>query len=290
MRITTSQMFESPTARMSSLTAHADKIQAQIATGSRITTASDDAGAWTRLQGLDRAEADDKAFSSNVKLAQGLLGQTDGALANVETQLQRVQEIAVAASNGTLSAANRQAYAAELGGIIDELLQLANTTDVRGQPVFGGANGQAYAQASDGTVSYAGTGEPSAIPVAQNDAVVPGVPGDRAFGTMFATLAAIGAALTAGDAPSSDDVAALEDVTDQVNTARASVGARTIRLDLIADRIADTHIAREDERASLDSVDVSAAITELQKTLTVLQATQASFTKLTGLSLFDYLR
>jgi flagellar hook-associated protein 3 FlgL len=290
MRIATSQMFDSPTARMASLSAQADKLQAQISTGSRIASASDDPGTWVRLQGLDRAKADDQAWSTNVKLAQGLLGQTDLALAGVETQLQRVQEIALAASNGTLNAANRQAYAAELDNVMDELLKLANTADVRGQPVFGGANGQAFSQASDGTVSYAGSGEPSAIPVGDNDAVVTGVTGDRAFGTMFATLAAIGAALADGNPPAGDDADALQDVSDQVTTARASVGARTIRLDLISDRIADTGIAREDERTALDSVDVSAAITELQKTLTVLQATQASFTKLTGLSLFDYLR
>ena len=35
---------------------------------------------------------------------------------------------------------------------------------------------------------------------------------------------------------------------------------------------------------------MTATITELQKTLTVLQATQASFSKLTQLSLFNYLR
>ena len=40
----------------------------------------------------------------------------------------------------------------------------------------------------------------------------------------------------------------------------------------------------------MEDTDITSAVTELQKTLTILQATQASFTKLTGLSLFDYLR
>jgi flagellar hook-associated protein 3 FlgL len=41
---------------------------------------------------------------------------------------------------------------------------------------------------------------------------------------------------------------------------------------------------------ALEDTDVTTAVTQLQKTLTILQATQASFTKLTSLSLFDYLR
>ena len=46
----------------------------------------------------------------------------------------------------------------------------------------------------------------------------------------------------------------------------------------------------EAARSAIEDVDVSQAITDLQKTMTVLQATQASFSKLSGLSLFNYLR
>ena len=52
----------------------------------------------------------------------------------------------------------------------------------------------------------------------------------------------------------------------------------------------DAATTRETERSGLEDTDVTAAITELQKTMTVLQATQASFSKLSSLSLFDYLK
>ena len=47
---------------------------------------------------------------------------------------------------------------------------------------------------------------------------------------------------------------------------------------------------REITRSSIEDTDVTQAITELQKTMTILSAAQASFTKLSNLSLFDYLR
>lgn len=291
MRIATSQMFDRPTSRMAALTEQADRIQAQIATGKRVVVASDDSGAYARLETLRRADANGEADAANVKLAQGLVAQTDTALESVETQLQRAQEIAVAASNGTLSAVNRAAYGTELGAIVDELLALANTRDVRGQPVFGGADAATpFVRGSNGTISYTGSGQPTAIPVGDGTSVATGVPGDTAFGDMFATLAAIAASLEAGDAPSAGDTAGLETAVDQVSAARASIGARAIRLDLEATRLSDAKLDREDARNDIEATDISAAITELQKTLTILQATQSSFTKLSGLSLFDYLR
>lgn len=290
MRIATSQLYDRPMSLMSSLTQQADTLQTQIATGSRITRASDDSAAWRQLDTLKRADADDAAYAANVKLAQGLVAQADTALDSVTTRLQRAQELAVQAANGTMSASDRTAIGTELAGILDDLLSIANSKDVRGQPIFGGANGEAYAQASDGTISYTGSGEPSAVPLGANASVATGVTGDRAFGDMFATLQAIAAAVAAGDTPSGNDVDALQSSLDQVAAARASIGARGARLDLESTRLSDAAIAREDSRTAIDSTDISATITELQKTLTILQATQASFTKLSNLSLFDYLR
>ena len=43
-------------------------------------------------------------------------------------------------------------------------------------------------------------------------------------------------------------------------------------------------------RSKLEDTDVTSAVIELQQLMTALSATQASFTKLSGLSLFDYLR
>ena len=51
---------------------------------------------------------------------------------------------------------------------------------------------------------------------------------------------------------------------------------------------ADT--AREAERSGLEDTDITKAIVDLQKASTILQATQSSLTRLSQLSLFDYLR
>ncbi len=291
MRIATSQLYDAPKARLTDLTGQADKLQAQIATGKRVATASDDAAAWSRLEGLKRDDADDTAFSGNVKLAQGLLAQADSTLGSVQNQIQRAQEIAVQAANGTLNPTDRAALGTELDSIVDDLMSLANSRDSRGQPLFGGADGATpFVRGSDGTIGYVGTGEPSPIAIGQDTNVSAGTTGDRAFGDMFATLHALGTALAAGTPPPAGTTDGLAAAADRLATARTSIGARAIRVDLQADRLTDAGAAREETRTTLDGVDTASAITELQKTLTILQATQASFSKLSGMSLFDYLR
>lgn len=298
MRIATSQLYNRPASLMTQLTAEADRIQTQIATGKRIQAASDDPAAFLRLAGMQQQTADDGAWAANIGMAQGLLAQTDTTLDSVESQLQRALELATQAANGTLSDANRDAIAEELSAIRDALFGLSNTRDVRGQPLFGGATGDvAYVQAADGTISFAGTDEPSAIPIGEGTSIQGTVTGMRAFASgssdMFAVLADFTAALEAGgDVKAAADAAmtGLNGALESVNLARASAGARAARLDLDAERLVDAGEARESARTALEDTDITTAVTQLQKTLTILQATQASFTKLTSLSLFDYLR
>ena len=298
MRITTSQLYDRPMSLMARLTAEADSVQTQIATQKKFIAPSGNASGYLQLQGLKRAGADDSAYSANIVTAQSLLSQSDATLGSVETQLQRAQELTTQAATGTLTDANRQAIAKELDSIRDELFALANSKDTRGQPLFGSATGsEAYAKAADGTISFIGSGAPSPIPVSAGDAIHATVPGDQLFGTgandMFAVLADLSAALKAGGDVKAATGSALTAFTarlSDVGAGRASVGARSARLDLDADRLSDIAIDREAARGSIEDTDIASAMTQLSKTLTVLQATQASFTKLSSLSLFDYLR
>lgn len=302
MRVTTAQSFERPSLMMASLNSRADALQTQVATGKKIHAPSDSAGGWQQLAALKRADADDDAYGANIKTAQSLLVATERALDTVATQLQRAKALALQANNDTMSASDRAAVLKDVEAMVGDLLGVANTTDTRGYPLFGGASGAAaYAKQADGSISYVGTGEAAPIPVGDGVGIAATETGARAFGgiagadgttDMFAILNALAAALQPGAGAGGIEVAMtdLDAALDQVNTMRASVGARTFRLDLEAERLVGVGIAREATRQGIESADPTQAIAELQKTLTVLQATQASFSKLTSMSLFDYLR
>jgi flagellar hook-associated protein 3 FlgL len=295
MRISTQSVYDRGAASLSNLSATADRLNTQIATQKRISAPSDDAAAWRQLVGIKRATADEAADAANVTIATNLLAASDGALGAIGDRLVRARELATQAATGTLSDQQKGAIATELEAMVEDLLRLANTTDVRGQPLFGGASGDAaYVQAADGSIAYVGVGEPSRIPIGDGASVAATTRGDAAFGDMFDVIQGLAAAIrTGGTTSATASNTALDTLKARIDTvadARASIGARASRLELEAQRLEESGLTREATRAALEDTDIAATITQLQKTLTVLQATQASFTKLTSLSLFDYLR
>ncbi|CAN5525120.1 flagellar hook-associated protein FlgL [soil metagenome] len=298
MRIATTGLYDRTTSQMTALSKQADTLSTQVSTGKKLATASEDPLAWSRLTTLRKSEVDAGAYSSNVTLAQTLVSQSDTALASVQSRLTRAQELAVQANTGVLSDANKDAIATELKGILSDLATLANSKDVRGQPLFGGASEvDPVSVASDGSVTITATGTPPSIPIGDGSTVQPTDSAAKVFGNvagangttdMFSILSnLISAVENGGDvATASTD---LTTAATQVTNARASVGARGSRLDLESESLKSAATDREILRSGLEDTDVATAITELQKTITILSATQASFTKLSSLSLFDYI-
>jgi flagellar hook-associated protein 3 FlgL len=308
MKIGTAYFFDSRSRQMADLSGLAARLQQQLATGKRILTPSDDPIISARIARMENGAADQAQFASNVKLAQSLLGQSDNALASVTNDLQRAQELLIRAGSDTLNDDNRAAMSAELKAILDNLYSTANATDPRGTALFGGsAAGPAYTRAPDGTISFAGEGEAPSIPIGDGVTVQATDSGQRIFGgiqvggaskDVFQIVSDLAKALDVGGSATPDDrKQALADANDglakaleKVTTARASVGARGARLDIQAESLAKAANDYDIERGSLEGVDVQTAVTDLQKTMLALQATQASFSKLSQLSLFDYIR
>ncbi|MBY0306122.1 MAG: flagellar hook-associated protein FlgL [Sphingomonas sp.] len=299
----TSLFFDRAASRLNTLSGRTQTIQDQISSGKKLTAPSDDAVGYQRLQSIARGTADDVAWGKNITLARTVLDQADTTLDSVANQLQKAQELVIQASSGTLSDGNRAVIATQLRGIVDDLVSLANSKDSRGGPLFGAASGDtAVTRDALGVVSFTGTGDPVSIPVGEGIAIQPSESAERLFGGLasgggttdvFALLSTLATALAAGGSPGAAAGDALNGVKaslDQVSNARGSIGARGARLDLESARLDATALTRESERSSIEDTNLATAIVELQKTSTILQATQSSLAKLSSLSLFDYLR
>ncbi|RMB51870.1 flagellar hook-associated protein 3 FlgL [Sphingomonas sp. PP-CE-3A-406] len=306
MQIPTSLFYDRSSAAMTSLSSKADALNAQISTGKRFTAPSQDSVAYQRLAGLARDTANDKAYAANLGTAESVLKQGDTSLSAMSDQLQNATVLVTQAKNGTLSALDRKAIGEQIAGIVASLTNIANAKDARGQPLFGGSDGAA-AVATDG--SYALASKPvTGIPIGDGQSVQANETAARIFtvggkanadgsvggGTnTLAMLSAIATALQSDDFKTSSLDTSLADISaasDQVSTVQASLGARAARVDLESSRLTDVAADREETRSGLEDTDATTTFIELQKTMTILSATQASFTKLSALSLFDYLR
>jgi flagellar hook-associated protein 3 FlgL len=305
MQISTSTLYDRAIARMGDLNTRASRLSDDISSTKHLNVASDDSVAFQRVTLVKRAIANEAQYADNVGLASSLLTQSDDALATMQTQVQRAQELAIRASTGTLSDADRQTIATELDGIVETMMGLANSTDARGQPLFGGADGGTpYAKDADGTIRFQGSGQPAAIPISATGTIVASDSGGRIFGgiatpdgqqDMFAIVQGLATALANGDAATlAEDIAngltGINAAGEQIANARASVGARGARLTIEAEQYETLSTAREVERSGLEDTDIEASYIKLQQMLTALQATQSTFSQLSQLSLFDQLR
>ncbi|RZM11807.1 MAG: flagellar biosynthesis protein FlgL [Sphingomonas sp.] len=297
MQISTSQFYDRAATSIASTSAKTDTINTQIASGKKLQAPSDDSVAYQRLAGLSRTTADATSYDANLTMAGSLLQQADTTLTAITTQLQKASELAIQANNGTLNASQRAVIGQQLEGIADTIAGLANIKDLRGQPLFGGADGAAaVTKTADGRYTYAETA-PSPIPIGDGQSVQAGETASRVltFGDKDAlgVIAGLAAALQSGEELGTAGATAIDDLSaagTQVTAMQASLGARAARVDLQQAAQKDIATDREDVRSGIEDTDVVAATVELQKQMTILNATSASFTKLSSLSLFNYLK
>ncbi|EZP55500.1 flagellar hook-associated protein FlgL [Sphingomonas sp. RIT328] len=300
MQISTSLFYSNAATRFSQMSSRASDLQTQISTGKKILKPSDDPAAAQQLAELDRKDADAAVYGTNITLASSLLDQADGVLSQISTQLTRATELATQAANGTQTDATRKLIATELTSIVGSLVGLANTKNVRGQPLFGSASGgAAVIDNKDGTFTFPPDVEVSEVPIADGQTVQATESAKRIFalpgGTdnTLAMLSKLAATLNAGGDVSASVATSLDQINqavDQVADVSASVGARGARVDLQQQLLTSANTDRSELRGKIEQVDVTDAVVQLQQMMTALSASQASFSKLSSLSLFDYLK
>ena len=122
----------------------------RLSTGSRINGAKDDAAGLaissrmtSQIRGLDMG-------IRNANDAISMLQTADGALIEVTNMLQRMRELALQASNGTTTEADRNYLNAEYANLISEMERIANNTQWNGRSIL---QGDANA-AGDSTVKF----------------------------------------------------------------------------------------------------------------------------------------
>lgn len=302
INLSTSAFYDRSARQLGVLRGQAETLQNEIGTGDRIERSSDDPVAAARLRTLARSERLAAVDTRNSDLAQADLSLTDQTMSSVSDVIMRVRELAVQATSSTLKDDQRKAIGTEIEGLRSNLLLLANSRNVAGHALFGGETaGAAYTDAAPGA-AYLGTASVEDVEIGDGQKVSPAVTGPEIFEfdggagptDLFTVLGNLSAVLKTGDpsgGPAAQDSLKLLDAgLDKVTTAQTVVGARLNWIDLMGVRRAQTSERVNSEKSEIGGADIAATMSRLQQTLTVLDASQASFMKLANLSLFHLLR
>lgn len=294
----TASFFARASASIGTVRARSEELQAQIATGERLTRSSDDPLAASRLRRLAQAETLATVSEDNAARASTDLALADDALGAFADGLARARELALQAASGTLNDTQRAAIGTELGQIHANLLSLANARDSAGHALFGGeTTGDAYALDAAGNATYLGTAASAALDLGDGTTIARGLTGPEFIGAGGGALDLVGSLASALRTGSPDPrtaaqgaLTSLADATSAVGTAQAVVGGRLAAIDLASERAVRSGELRAAEQSRLGNTDLAGTIAELQQTMLVLEASQASFARLSSLSLFDVLR
>lgn len=298
----TGAFFERSLGQLSSLRGTIERLQTQIASGVRIERGSDDPVGASRLRAIERLERRGATEAENAtRLGQDLAGSASEIEGVVEI-LQRARELAVAAASDTIGEKGRAAIADELEQMADELFARSNARSITGAPLFAGtAAAPAFTRDANGVVTYNGNNQNGTVPIAPGTVIERGVTGAQLFefdvngspSSAFAVITDLAVALRGGvadpGAAARDAIAGIDAGLDTANRSQTVIGARLAWVESIQQDQQNRAVSIAEKRSEIADTDISDTIVRLQQTLTALEASQASFTRVASLNLFNAL-
>lgn len=138
MTISTMQIFRQGVNAILSQQEGLLRTQAEIASGKRIQTPSDDPSGAVKVLDIEEKIATAEQHLRNALVGRTELSLEENAMIGAQNVLQRIRELMIQANNDTQSESSRQSIAIEVRTQRDELLALANTRNASGDYLFAG--------------------------------------------------------------------------------------------------------------------------------------------------------
>jgi flagellar hook-associated protein 3 FlgL len=303
MKISTSFLFDRATERMSAIQNKLATTQAQMAVGKQIlspSAAPDQAAAIQRLKGEVQRQ---DSHTRTLEVAMRRYTAEETALSSSNTLLIRMKELGLQAANDTLAPDDRKAIGMELKALRNQLLSLGNTRDNSGNYLFSGTrvNTPAFAEDASGKVIYQGDQTQTRIPAgvertvqftrAGTDVFSRVVRDDGQAVVFFDALDQMIAGVdNSQNAQIQQGVADLTQMHNKLTLAQAQNGSDQSVLQSQLDVLDETTLRIKSTLSDIEDLDYAEAVTKMNKEMMAMEAAMGSFGKISGLSLFDYIR
>ncbi|MBI5362981.1 MAG: flagellin FliC [Planctomycetes bacterium] len=222
----------------------------KLSSGLRVATAADDAGGLGISERMRSQIRSLGAAGRNAQDGISLVQTAEGALSEASNILSRMRELAVQASNGTLSDDDRSTINTEVGALISELDRIADSTSFNGVQLLDGSNTTASIQVgiNDGEVIDVALEETTTTELG-----VDGVDVSNATGA-------------------SDALADIDTAIDTLNTARGNLGASQNRLTSAFSSIQNARENLSAAESRIRDVDVAFETADLTRNTILQQA------------------
>jgi flagellar hook-associated protein 3 FlgL len=303
MKISTSMLFDRATDRMSAIQNRLATTQAQMAETKQVLSPSDapdQAAAIQRLHGeVDRQDNHTQAL--NVAMQRFAAEET--ALKSSSDILTRVKELGLQAANDTLSPDDRKAVGVELKALRQQLISLGNTRDDSGNYLFSGTRVKtpAFSEGVNGAVVYQGDQTQTQIPAGVERVVQFTRAGTDVFsrvvrdnGQSVGFFDALDHMINAIDNNDTNGIEqGISDATQMssnLDLSLAHTGSDQKIVQSQLDVLNETKLRLKSSLSQIEDLDYASAVTKMNKEMMALQAAMGSFSKITSMSLFEYIK
>lgn len=292
MRVTHSMLVGSLLADLDRARWSLERIQGEVASGTRIRRVSDDPIAAATAMRLQARLDETATYRESVNQANDWLQATEQALATAGDVLSRVRELVVRGANETETPDSRAAIAAEVQELLAHLVAIANS-QLGDRYLFSGHKTTTPAYQLAGlTATYQGDAGAINRAIGPGDQVTVNVPGDQVFDPAFQALADAINRLNLGDGAglSATTLPMLDAAIDNVLKYRTSVGALMQRLEREGQRLQSLEIQTRATLSAVVDVDFAEAVLRLRQAETAYQSALAVGARVIQPTLIDFLR
>ncbi|MGE7927678.1 flagellar hook-associated protein FlgL [Lysinibacillus xylanilyticus] len=306
MRVTQSMLSSNMLRNLNTSYSKMSKYQDMLDSGSVISRPSDDPVVAVKGMGY-RVDLDkNQQYQRNLRDANTWLDTTDEALDQVGDALKRVKELIVQAANDTNTTDDRQKINAEMQHIKEQLRDIANTK-VGENYIFSGThtNQPLYTDKTGPQNPAITTGGQKPIEINVFDGISMNIntPGADLFNDIDgfmthvttllesgATGAEIGDALGLEVTSGASKIPGLDSVYESTLTARADVGARQNRVEMMENRLSLQEINVTKQLSKNEDTDYAKTITDMVTQESIHQAALSVGAKIIQQTLVDFIR
>lgn len=298
--------FDNASSQLGNIQGSLAKTQEQLSTGKQINKPSDMPDKASLITRLESELARQASYQGNLKAVNTRLQAQETALKNTSDVMYRFKELAVQASNDTLSTADRHSIALEMTQLKEQILSLANSQDSNGNYLFAGSRvGQApFGQDAHGVVVYQGDQSRMVVPVGDNRRMNLNIPGSDAFVHLvrddgkgkkvgigfFQALTDLVNSVEKVDRPNIQrGIGELDIMQQGISDANAQVGTDMNVVDSQNSVLDEITLRLKSTRSDVEDLDYTEAITKMNKDQLALESAQSSFAKISKLTLFSYI-
>ena len=268
----------------------------ELASGRSVNEPSDDPAAAAAIVFNHNQASQDAQFLQNISNLQGRFQVADSTLSNVVTSVTQAITIGTEGANGTLSPSERQALAAQVQGILTQVMGLANTT-YQGAYLFGGTSvtTQPFAvDATTGAITYNGNDQTTTVQLTDGNSIAANVPGDQLFqnpgGSILGALQDLYTALNTSSDNMGNAVTELGSALSQLDTQRVTYGNALNQINLSESFLNQDQLNVAQQENDLEGADVTQAATAFSQAQLANQAAiSATSQVLNQKNLLDYL-